>query len=479
MYPGKSQVLLACFIFLFVFTSRSQTGSEYFSPLSTTAYVQRITVLKARPIRTAYEDKKEQKTYAEIIKDRNESILSDFENDRIVYDTLLLNKSQSIIQRIKAANKQFSFDSISVYINRSYVANASCYGEGTLFLNLGLFLWVDNDDELALVIGHELSHQFLNHSEAKIKKNIALFSSEEFISEMKAIKKSTNGKYERFKNLMKDVVTQNGTHSRYKESEADSLGVVLIRNAGYNVHNAALVLLKFDNVDDLFASGNVYNVKDAFEKTGADSFILKKNPRYNGLSMAAVTMNADKAFDSVKTHPDCIVRYKQLVPEKPEVPQTGCCKALSAPAMQYKERALVEMVRYAYECKRYTLCTHLCLFALQNNFRSSLYYSFLSLSFSGIYAAEKQLEKFSVTDMKATPGSTLKELQDFIFNANSTNIANMAAYFLNNIPSKTSEDYFFAEAMYNQAIKGADAAVVRQKFKTGFPDSKYNYLIKP
>ncbi|MDB5201418.1 MAG: peptidase Ste24p [Ferruginibacter sp.] len=210
------------------FTASAQDPYSYFSPLSKTAYAAKITELKARKIPTVYQDKKEQQSYAGIIKERNDAILEDFENNRVIADSLLLNKSKAIIQRIKASNSSYNFDSISIYINRSAVPNASCYGEGTLFINLGLFLWVDNDDELALIVAHELSHQFLAHQESKIKKNIALLSSEEFTSEMKAIKKSSTGKYERFKKLMKEMVTQNGTHSRYKESEADSLGVVLI-----------------------------------------------------------------------------------------------------------------------------------------------------------------------------------------------------------------------------------------------------------
>ena len=229
-----------------------QMNTEYFSPLSAGSYSQKIAELKARIVPIIFTEKKEQKTYAEIINERNKSIVDALEQNRIVYDTMLLNKCKAIIEKIKVANMSFSFNNISFYINRSCIANASCYGEGSLFINLGLFLWIDNDDEMALIIGHELSHQFLNHADSKIKKDIALLSSDDFINEIRAIKKSSNGKYERYKNLMKELVVQNGTHSRYKESEADSLGLALIKNAGYNIKNAANILLKLDHVDDLF-----------------------------------------------------------------------------------------------------------------------------------------------------------------------------------------------------------------------------------
>lgn len=470
----RCKLILSCLI-LFSHYCISQNRNDYFSPLSSKSYASRIAAIKARSIPVMYEDKKEQKTYAGIIKERNEGIATDLEKDRIIYDTLLLNRSKSIIQRIKSANQEFNFDSIQVYINRSPVANASCYGEGTLFINLGLFLWIDNEDELAMVIGHELSHQFLGHSETRIKKNIALFSSEEFIEEMRAIKKSSDGKYERFKKLMKDVVTESGKHSRFKESDADSMSVVLIRKAGFNVNNGAGILLKLDKTDDLFVSPGIYDVKSFFQKTNADTFIFQPKKKYNGLSSANVTMNADKAFDTVRTHPDCIVRYKQ-VSGKTEVVEMGCCKQINNPSMLLKERAMVEMVRNAFEMKRYTLCIHLCLFALHNNFNNPLYNTFLSLSFSGIYEADKNLERFSVTDMGAGRGSTLKDLQDFIFSANSTNIDKLARYFLDNIEDKASDNYFIAEAFYNKAVKGNDEMVIKSKFKNKFPDSKYIFL---
>ncbi len=479
MYLNQLAFFIACV--MLAANATAQHNTEYFSPLSSTVYAKRITELKLRTIPVVYTEKKEQRTYADIISSRNSSIIEELEENRVIYDTMLLNKCNAIVTRIKSANPNFSFDNIAVYINRSCVANACCYGEGTLFVNAGLFLWVDDDDELALVIGHELSHQFLNHSESKIKKNIALVSSDDFINEMKAIKKSSDGKYERYKNLMKELVTQNGTHSRFKETEADSLGFILAKNAGYNVTKAAGILLKLDHVDDLFEAGNLYNVKEYFEKAVTDSFIFKTNSKYHGLSMATVTMNADKAIDSIKTHPDCVARYQKITGNA-IIPQSlNCCSYLHANTNYavIKERVLVELVRYEYEKNHLTLCAHFCLFALKNGYTSSFYKYFLSMSFSGIYAAGTKLQKFTATDARASAGSTLKQLQDFIFNANSTNTSSIAAWYLNNTADKNSDDFLFAQLMYNTQVKLPGATGLSENFKINFPDNKYTYLINP
>ena len=465
------------FIFISV-SAHAQPQPYYFSALSKAAYPQKITELGQRKIPVVYTDKKEQKAYEGIIKSRNEELKSDFENDMLIDDTMLINKCKRIIHRIMPANNPFPEDSISLYINRSPVANACCHGEGTLYVNLGLFLWIDNEDELALVLGHELSHQLLNHSESKIRKNIALLSSDDFIEEMKSIRKSTDGKYERYKALMKDLVTQTGTHSRYKESEADSLGIILVKNAGYNVQNAALILLKLDKVDELFTASNLYDVKSMFAKYSADGLIHQMAKKYNGLSMVEVTMNADKDFDSVKTHPDCIVRFKKTSGLASPVP-VNCCSTVTPLSGAIKEHALAELVRYEFEANHLTVCSHLCLFALKNGFSNAYYSDFLTASFAGIFDADKHLEKFSATDSRAKAGSTLKELQDYIFNANSESLAAIAAAFLNGTPDKNSEDYHFAQYKYDTQVKAQDAATAEKNFLAAYPNSKYTYLLKP
>lgn len=454
----------------------AQKLTEYFSPLGSRVYTNKINSLKLRSIPIMYSDKKEQKTFSEIIKEQNETILYDFENDHLVDDTALLNQCNYILNKIKNSNSNFNFDSISLYINRSSIANACCFGEGTLYINLGLFLWIDNDDELAFVIAHELSHQFLKHYEDKIKKNIALISSDDFKKEMKAITKAKDGRYMRYKNLMKDLTAQSTTHSRYKENEADSLAVILITNAGYNSTVAAPILLKLDHVEDLFTANNFYDVKNIFETAVGDSFVFKTNKKYNGLSTLSVTMSADKDVDSLKTHPDCVVRYKQVTNSK-NIVETECCKAINTNLKNTKERALIEIIRYQYEKGNLTLCVHFCLFAMQNGFVDPFYNYMISLSFSKMYEADKTLEKFSVTNANATSGSTLKNLQDFVFANSRENLQSVAAYYLNNLQINKTDDYNYAQLMYNISIKRQDAEMLQQRFKKMYPNSKYNYLI--
>jgi len=462
---------------MFSCSVNGQQNSIAFSPLGSTQYQTRINQLEKYIVPKKYTEKSAQEWYEEMMTDRNKALIHLFKDDGIIYDTLLLNKCNSIANRIMTANKNYSFDSIRFYINRSCVPNAACYGEGTIMVNLGLFLWIDNDDELALVLAHEISHQVLNHLQSQVEKNIATLTSEGFKEELKDIKKSKEGKYERFRKLMKSFSVETGRHSTYKESEADSLAAVLIQHAGFNNIKGSVILLKLDESDAPFTSTALYSLKDFFEKAPVDQSFFVVKRKYNGLSSVTVTMNADKDLDSIKTHPDCIKRYEAVAGHgsKPEV---DCCTSLSIMYKEYKEKAMLEIVRNLYENNAIGLCAHFCIFALQNNYDPAIYNEFLSLCFSQLYWSDKHLERFNAVNAKALRETTLKSLQDYLFDAGTTDLDKLSAYFLSNAGLTGSEDHDFTLLMRNTQVASKDAVSAYAAFNRKYPNSKYQYLIK-
>ena len=172
--------LLTCIVF---FTATAQQISYDFATLSAIKYADKIKQFEKFKAPKVFTDKASQVWYDEFVTDRNSTLSFAFRHNDIIYDSILLDKCNSILKRIALANPTYRFDTIKLYINRSLSANAACYGEGTVFINLGLFLWIDNDDELALVLGHEFAHQLLNHSESAMKKSIATLTSDAFKKE--------------------------------------------------------------------------------------------------------------------------------------------------------------------------------------------------------------------------------------------------------------------------------------------------------
>jgi hypothetical protein len=479
-YPASARVKIFVAILLtaiFLCNVNGQQKSIAFSSLSSTQYQARINQLEKYTVPKKYTEKSAQAWYQEMMADRNAALIHLFRNDEVIYDTLFLNKCNSIAGRIIAANKNHPFDSIKFYINRSAVPNAACYGEGTIMVNLGLFLWIDNDDELALVLAHEMSHQVLDHLQSQMEKNIATLTSEGFKEELKDIKKSKEGRYERFRKLMKNLSVETGRHSTYKESEADSLAAVLIQHAGFNKINGSVILLKLDNSDAVFTSQTLYSLKDFFEKAPIDQSFFVVKRKYNGLSSATVTMNADMDLDSVKTHPDCIKRYEAVAGQGPR-PTLNCCTSLSSMYKEYKEKAMLEIVRNLYENNAIGLCAHFCIFSLQNNYNPAIYNTFLSLCFSQLYWSDKHLQRFNAVNAKALRETTLKSLQDYLFDASIADLDKLSAYFLTNASPGNAEDQDFASLMRNTQVASKEAVNAYAAFNRKYPNSKYQYLIK-
>ncbi|CAN5526788.1 hypothetical protein BH11BAC3_BH11BAC3_04270 [soil metagenome] len=467
-------VLLSTFISLHL---KAQQNPIIFSPLSSGFYQAKINQLQKYTVPQKYTDKSPQAWYKEMMTDRNTALIHLFKDDGVIYDTLLLNKCNSIGNRIIAANKNYNFDSVKFYINRSSVPNAACYGDGTIMVNLGLFLWIDNEDELALVLGHEMSHQVLNHLGSQLEKNIAKLTSEDFKDELKDIKKSKDGKYDRFKKLMKDFSIETSKHSTYKETEADSLAEVMIKRAGFNTINGSLILLKLDNSDAIYTAPTLYSVREFFEKKPVDQSFFVVKRKYNGLSSANVTMNADVDFDSIKTHPDCIKRYEAVAGFGTK-PTVNCCTTLTSAYNVYKERAMQEIVRNLYENKVIGLCVHFCIFALNNHYNPAVYNEFLSLCFSQLYWSDRHLERYNAVNAKAARETTLKSLQDYLFDAGIADLDKLSDYFLGNTTDAATEDMEFAKLMRNTQVELKDIEYAYGAFNRKYPNSKYQYLLK-
>ena len=127
-------------------------------------------------------------------------------------------------------------------------ASAVCLPGGRVFVYSGLFPYLDNKDELAVVLGHEIAHALARHKvERKASSIMSNFSAgiiKILIHEDKSILKMQREKEKnRADEMMKEWVVL--PHSRTHEYEADHIGLVLSTKAGYNPQSALSFWSKF------------------------------------------------------------------------------------------------------------------------------------------------------------------------------------------------------------------------------------------
>ena len=145
------------------------------------------------------------------------------------------------------------------YIIRSPVVNAFSVPGGYVFINTGAIIAARNEDELAAVLAHEISHDTQRHIPRLIalsKKlswaalagmlvGVALMSSSQFEGGAAAISLSSAG-----------LATETLKHQRGYESEADHIGLRTMARAGFNPRAMATFFMRLKSYDR-FMSVNI------------------------------------------------------------------------------------------------------------------------------------------------------------------------------------------------------------------------------
>lgn len=127
--------------------------------------------------------------------------------------------------------KNFSWEFNLVEDNQ---VNAFCMPGGKIVVYEGLMKLISSDDELAVVIGHEVAHAVAKHSNERMSQQIAAQYGSQILSaalsEKNAIVKNVAG-------TVYGLGAQYGVmlpFSRTHELEADYMGLILMTIAGYN-----------------------------------------------------------------------------------------------------------------------------------------------------------------------------------------------------------------------------------------------------
>lgn len=118
-----------------------------------------------------------------------------------------------------------------VYLVRTPQFNATMAPNGMMQVWTGLLLRVDNEAQLAAVLGHELGHYLQRHSLARLRDARSRSALMTLMAPFGII------------GLAGQLAAAGGAaaYSRDHEREADRIGLVLMRNAGYETRQAALL----------------------------------------------------------------------------------------------------------------------------------------------------------------------------------------------------------------------------------------------
>ena len=222
--------------------------------------------------------------------------------------TGLLNK---ILDKIVKANPELKGQNY-LLTNRTDEANASSIGDGVLFFNMGLLSRLENEAEIAYVLGHELAHNKLSHVLRGMVKRVETITSKEFKDK---VDEAYNSDYNALHKLMqvgKVALYNFNTHGRADETEADSIGMIWAAKAGYAPEYAPVMLRLLDSVDE-----EKYTDKIDYDKIFSTADFKFKPEWLKGeafLKTFKAKSEVDKELhnDTLNDHPDNQLRAKTV-----------------------------------------------------------------------------------------------------------------------------------------------------------------------
>jgi hypothetical protein len=355
-------------------------------------------------------------------------------------DDTLQTFAERVLKRI-IANNPIHHPPKRILILKSPDVNAFCHLDGSFIINVGLLGRIRNESQLAFAISHEMAHFELDH----IRKRITQYIENK---ESKAIKQNfttlndEHATLEEIDSVRRFIYTL-GRYSREREKEADSLGFVFLKNAGYNQPQAIEVLAVLDSGTYLkYPVPNGLFSPLHFTKFPFKEFWLNQRPRIFSKKSTSTYIFSN---DSINSHPDMLMRRSIL---------NEMITSLSHP-LNYQPDDLVrgaitiaefESIESAFAGQRYDQCLFLALQQINRFPRNAYLVSVISRVFIDLIEAREN-GKFTTIIPSYTIGYSddMRQVNNFIHNVSLEELGEIAFHFLNhqnNFNQHESEHYF-------------------------------------
>ncbi|WP_196889652.1 M48 family metallopeptidase [Aureivirga sp. CE67] len=254
-------------------------------------------------------------------------IKSNLEDSTYIFNEELNSKLNNILQKI-VKNNSSNTQEHTILINKSLIPNAAAYGNGLFVVNLGLIYLLDNEDELAFVLCHELAHQNLEHSKQKTDSIIHFYNSKKTKDEVEKIKNLSYGKGKAGRALLKKIRYDITSTSRVNEFAADEYGKKYYLNSGYKEYFAYTSMKKMELIEELIFSKKIaWDSIFSFKNYKFKKHLLEEEEEEMSFFDSDATLDdfEENNPDSLRTHPhikDRILRIKGEIKDTLNIPKT-------------------------------------------------------------------------------------------------------------------------------------------------------------
>ena len=314
----------------------------------------------------------------------NEDIL----NGQFIFDKRFDRMIDSILTELQATNPQIPKD-LKFYISRNLPLNATSFGNKIFSINLGSFYFLQNDDQIAAVISHEIAHLILNHTIRNMQHQYMLNKSSDIRSEIFDIRNEKNNQGEKAYNKLRNILYEDGRLNKKQELEADSLGYVIYRKTKFNKGDYVKDLMLSEMYDTLRPAGlDIQTYKKVFnlpQLPFKEEWLKKEDFSNYNYSKFKDRYNED----SINSHPETVKRIALLKKTFPELMNTDSLHAATPQFLKLQQIAKYEQPPSLMIQEEYGLGVYICLLRIQENDKDEYYTEWLGKFFDKITDARK------------------------------------------------------------------------------------------
>lgn len=411
----------------------------------------------------------------EINFERRTNFMEKVMSGAFIKDDSLEKYVDNVLHRIIEGNTLGSYPRRTLILSSPNV-NAVCYGQGIYAVTVSLLGRVENEDQLAFILAHEIAHDELGHIRTRIVQEADLDL------ESKAREQTfqvISGRIDREEiNRFRTTLYAYTRHSRKNETKADSMAIVLLRNAGYNEQKG------FDALPMLAAA------QSPRHEIGAEFFLPFHSPDYpfqdywlNDRPVVYSKKYMDTflyAADSIETHPGIGIRMKLLKPYiRPNA--AGTIDHHKAFVDAVSEMAAFETVESAYKSDAYDMALYHAL-QLYSRYPDNAYLvSRIGKILVDLYEA-RNMNRFHHYVPKYTPnhGEELKLVNSFLHNLSQEELGELAIRFVRNVANFEQQErshYFLlwkiASLTNRNDVVVQAAAAYRKQFGSSVTSYRY------
>ncbi|MEK6477897.1 M48 family metalloprotease [Catalinimonas sp. 4WD22] len=419
---------------------------------------------------------------AAVYQQRYDDLIYQIDEGHFIADANFTSYFNEIFDKIIQANPDLQNLNPRLLISRYTWPNASCLGEGTLLLNIGLIRKLEHPDQLAFVLCHELAHYSLDHVNIAIAESIKALNTRETQKKLKKAQKRKFRNTTAVAEVLKEIAYKGRRHSRKHEKAADSLALSYFYHTKYDLNQAIRTLEILDSTD-VENPVNGISLEQVFQSSeypfNHQWLALEESLSFGVGSTPNSVYHLHE--DSLKTHPDCQKRIDWLQQEKNKQIYTDNEYSVENPEDEHFDKLLavceLEIISSEYKFQQYGRCLYLTLNALQKYPNQAYLHSMIGKCLYQIYQAQEKHVLASHVDLPSPKYTEeYNKVLNFIHHLRLSELAQVGYYYMkkHSRNHQENEDFLHAQILSCELMHKTDEiSLLREKYQSLFINGKY------